>query len=307
MRKLLFSATVFCIAAVSIIASTEGFKADISLMETSKRFKVLNIGSLAVGEKGLVRGYQLSVCIEDNILKVSSLTELDEKPNEYSIDYEIVKETNGTVNIIFSQKGKKADAKDVENQVIRMAGAEDCKSQREKNIPLLTIGTLFGAKSLDELITRLTNVVVNSKESTSTQTNTEKNPWLVMNDKSPIDDSPSVTMMKSEENGGSQSLILRCKENKTEVYISTSDYMGSDNNNMLVRFDDKKVEKQSISMSTNGQALFFRSTIKNIKKMIESKKMIIRYYPYNGGNKTATFNLGNLKEKISPLRDACHW
>lgn len=175
----------------------------------------------------------------------------------------------------------------------------------------MTINTLFGSKSLKELVTRSTNIVINTKSvETQSENDTEKNPWLVMEDKSPIDDSASVTMIKSDKNEGNQRLILRCKENKTEAYISTSDFMGTSGlgkKKILVRFDNNKAINQTIDMSTNGTALFFRATIKNIKKMLTSNKMVVRYYPYGGGAKTATFDLGNLREEIAPLRDACHW
>lgn len=295
---------------ITVSATAEGFKADISVMEATKQFKVLNIGSLAVGEKGLVSEYGLYTCIEDGIVKVSSLSKLDTAPNKYGVDYEVSRESNNSLDIKFSQKGKKADVSNVEYQVTSIIDSEDCKKLKEKGIPLFEIKTLFGSKSLKELVSRSTNIVKKTVSSSESKADTTISSWIVSNDKSPIDDSPSVTMMKLAEDGGSQTLILRCKENTTEAYISTSDFMGimgSGTNKMLVRFDDKKAVKQSIGMSTDGKALFFKTTIKNIKKMMEAKKMVIRYYPYGGGAKTATFNLGNLKEEVAPLRDACHW
>ena len=41
-------------------SSCEGFEVDVSLMEAIKHFNELNIGSLAVGEKGLVSMYAFS-------------------------------------------------------------------------------------------------------------------------------------------------------------------------------------------------------------------------------------------------------
>ncbi len=309
MKKLIMlSIMTLVIYPVTIVAEAEGFKADITIMEAVKQFEVLNIGSLAAGEKGLVSQYGLRTCIEDGIVKVSSLSKLDTKPNEYTVDYEVSREANNSINIKFSQKGKKAGASNVEYQVLSMIQSEDCKKLKEDNIPLFDIKSLFGSKSLKELLSRSTNMIA-QKVSSGIEIDTEKNPWIVSKDKSPIDDSPSVFMMKQAMDG-TQNLILRCNENRTEAYISTTDFMGISgvgNKKFTIRFDNNKAVKQSISMSTDGKALFFKSTIKNIKQMIESKKMIVRYYPYGGGSKTVTFDLGNLKEKITPLRDACHW
>lgn len=135
MKKIIISAIVFGTVSVIAFANAEGFKSDISLHEAIKQFKILNIGSLAVGEKGLVPSYGLRTCIEKDIVKVSSYSELDTSPSKYSVDYEISKDANNTLSIIFSQKGKKASSEDVQDAVIKIASSSDCTENKKKIFP----------------------------------------------------------------------------------------------------------------------------------------------------------------------------
>jgi len=132
------------------------------------------------------------------------------------------------------------------------------------------------------------------------------NDWIVSESKSPIDDSPTVTMFRIAESGG-QSLVLRCKENTTDAYIRTDDFLGDDSTNVTVRYDSNKAQKLKLSLSTNNKALFFSPAITNIKQMLMSKKIIIRYHTYSGTPNTVAFNLDNLKEKIGLLNCTQNW
>ena len=113
-------------------------------------------------------------------------------------------------------------------------------------------------------------------------------------------------MIKISESGD-QTLILRCKENSTDAYIRTDDFLGEDSTNVTVRYDSNKAQKQKFSLSTNNKALFFSPAIANIKKMMKSKNVVIRYHTYSGTPNTVSFKMSDLKNKIKPLRNACHW
>ena len=288
-----------------------GFKIDVTTMDAINHFKTLNIGSLAVGEKGLVSMYSLRACSDRGELKVASISELDQEPNKYSYYYEATRKPNNKLDITLSRKGKKPDAEALQNAVIKVASLDSCQKATDKGIPLLSVDKFLNADSLTEILT-LSNTVTEKTikekpgEIESSDATDIKNDWLKIESKSPIDDSPTVTLLKDAETGN-QTLILRCKENSTDAFISTKDFLGEDSTSVMVRFDDHKAKKQTMSASTNNKSLFFSPAIQNIKTMMKSKKMVVRYQNYSGTPRTITFELSGLDKKISPLRKACHW
>ena len=128
--------------------------------------------------------------------------------------------------------------------------------------------------------------------------------WTIKESKSKIDDSPTVVISNKYDN--THHLTLRCKENKTSVYLTTN-YLGHDNGKYILRFDKEKTKSYTGSSSTNNKAIFLKSPIKIIKKMLKSKDLIFRYSPYRKGTHTISFKIDDLKNKIQPLRKACRW
>jgi type VI secretion system VasI family protein len=309
----------YCLIFALLMASpfsvvAEGFKVDMPLMDIINKYDVLNIGSLAVGEKGLVSIYGLKICVDKGDLKVASITELDSSPSKYSYTFEVTRSPNDNVTVVFSRKGKTPDAEAVKDAVLRVVSASDCEEIKKEYIPLLSVGDFLGANSLSELVSQSNSTAIQSEsnkehESSSSEAAEILNNWIVSESKSPIDDSPTVSMMKVAE-AGDQILVLRCKENTTDAYIKTDDFLGEDSTNVTVRYDSQKAQKaqkQKFSLSTNNKALFFSPAISNIKKMMKSKNIVIRYHTYSGTPNTVSFKMSDLKNKIKPLRAACHW
>jgi type VI secretion system VasI family protein len=293
----------------SVVA--EGFKVDMSLMDVINKYDVLNIGSLAVGEKGIVSIYGLKICVDKGSLKVASISELDSSPGKYSYAFEVTRNPNDNVTVVFSRKGKTPDAEAVKQAVLRVVAASDCEEIKKENIPLLSVATFLGANSLRSLVSQSNSTATQSESNKTMESSTSEateilNNWIVSESKSPIDDSPTVSMMKMAESG-EQILILRCKENTTDAYIKTDDFLGDDSTSVTVRYDSQKAQKQKFSLSTNNKALFFSPAISNIKKMMKSKTLVMRYHTYSGTPNTVLFNMNDLKNKIKPLRAACHW
>lgn len=143
--------------------------------------------------------------------------------------------------------------------------------------------------------------------------------WRVSTEVSPIDDSKNVHAFLQAESPISgwlskeilPSLNLRCKENKTEMYIVTGmkprvEY-DIDTTTVTLRFDKEKAAKYSTGKSTDGEALFFRKNVGLIKKMMNHSTMLFEFVPFNSSPAMTTFNLSGLSEAIKPLRDACKW
>ncbi len=139
--------------------------------------------------------------------------------------------------------------------------------------------------------------------------------WEGLTKTSPIDDSLNVSILvKSEHNIESgynvvwPKLIIRCKENVTNVYVIWNLYLGLDSTKMLTRFDKEPARTSTWSMSTGNKGVFVRgSNIEFIKQMMRHNRLLVRITPYGENPVMATFDIRELAEAIKPLRKACHW
>ncbi|MDR0274124.1 MAG: type VI secretion protein [Burkholderiaceae bacterium] len=143
--------------------------------------------------------------------------------------------------------------------------------------------------------------------------------WRVDKETSRMDDSTNVMVSLEAESNISgwpsktytPSLVLRCKEKKTEVYIVTGmspqvEY-GTNGATVTLRFDKDKATKIQTSKSTDGQALFFGQSVSFIKNMIGHSTLLFEFVPFNSSPAMTTFDLKGIEEAIKPLRETCKW
>jgi len=147
-------------------------------------------------------------------------------------------------------------------------------------------------------------------------------PWYVSEETSQIDDSKTVTLStvstttipdRYGRRQGKASLVLRCMENTTSMYMKFNGNFMADHGsygNVTMRIDDKKAFTRSMKESTDNMALGLWSggrSIPVIKKLMKGDELIVRATPFNESSYTMTFNIKGLAEKVVPLRKACHW
>lgn len=156
--------------------------------------------------------------------------------------------------------------------------------------------------------------VASPKTSTATASK-----WRINKETSRIDDSTNVFVSLDADSSVSgwprktytPSLILRCKEKKTEAYIVTGmspqvEY-GTDGATVTLRFDKEKATKYHTSKATDGEALLFGQSIGLIKKMLQHSTLLFQFVPFNSSPAMTTFDLRGLSEAAKPLRDTCKW
>ena len=139
--------------------------------------------------------------------------------------------------------------------------------------------------------------------------------WHVKKEISPIDDSTNVYIYVYSEDtvqSGYKSLrpklYVRCKENKTSVFLVWGEFLGLDSTKMLTRFDDKPASTDVWSISTDHKAVFVRdSDIAFAKKIMKHSKLLAQITPHSESPIMVTFNIDGLQKAIKPLRKACHW
>lgn len=149
-----------------------------------------------------------------------------------------------------------------------------------------------------------------------------KGKWKVSTEISPIDDKENVylTLDANKPVSGwlqraTPSLVVRCQNNKTEVYVVTGmqaatsdigDY-GTEYHEVTLRYDRDKAKNIRMTGSTDGKALFFSNAVEVAKTMMGHEKLLFEFTPFNANPAMTTFDIGGLKQSIQPLRKVCHW
>lgn len=142
--------------------------------------------------------------------------------------------------------------------------------------------------------------------------------WQVSEGSSPMDGSPTVVLsLPSQGNiqGWLESehpdLIIRCQENKAEIYVvtgtSASVEYGSDAHTVRLRFDEEKPITQHWSASTDGKALFAPNAINLAKQLNNHSKFTFQFTPFQANPAIAVFELDGIDKHIGEVKKACGW
>lgn len=144
--------------------------------------------------------------------------------------------------------------------------------------------------------------------------NESQDVWDISFARSEMDDTLKVTMSVQalepiEKKGGVKrpTLIIRCSENSTDLYINYNIFLNTDSIKVEYRLDDEKSIKTRWNTSTDYKATFARKPINLIKSMFDKDRMLVRLTPYGDSPIMSKFNISGLKETIEPLRKACKW
>ncbi|HCJ6204764.1 type VI secretion system-associated protein TagO [Acinetobacter baumannii] len=145
-----------------------------------------------------------------------------------------------------------------------------------------------------------------------------QNKWQYHHEKNPIDDSFTVlAYVESDEPlklDGIQtrpSLVLRCQENKFDVYFALKnsvDSVGRDykSSNITLRFDAEKAVDYSMRRGDDLQTLFFSNPIEMIDPLLKHDKLALKFTTTNKNVVFVSFDIRGLQYVISPLENACN-
>lgn len=144
-----------------------------------------------------------------------------------------------------------------------------------------------------------------------------KREWVVREQKSRMDDTAQVVLaLEADEPVRSRfgayilpTLIVRCHENTTSVYVVSEWYLDR-GVQVMHRFDGDKAATQTWESSTTRKAAGLwsgASAIPFIKTMLDRKTLLMRVWPYDEGPQEMAFSIVGLAKVIEPLRKACKW
>jgi hypothetical protein len=144
--------------------------------------------------------------------------------------------------------------------------------------------------------------------------------WTVAETKSAIDDSKTVVLALRANNNiaawprqvSRPMLFARCKEGKVDLFINVgvraaNEYGSVDTAAVRVRVDSRPAEAISMNESTDGQALFFPDPRATIKAILDSRRLLFEFTPFNSQPAQTTFTLTGLTTVLPKLMKACDW
>jgi len=132
-------------------------------------------------------------------------------------------------------------------------------------------------------------------------------PWLITDEKSPLDDSPLVSAALTSSDGRSH-LLMRCKDRKTEVAVSIRGFIkcGPDVR-VIYRVDQSEATEIPWNAHSTCYLALAPSPIPFIRSLTDDGKIYVRMFDHHGAPHDALFNLGKVSEIRSRLAQACAW
>jgi type VI secretion system protein VasI len=183
----------------------------------------------------------------------------------------------------------------------------------------------------------LLGMIISAFRPSSSSTLASKPEWSVNTSRSPIDDSNTVVLSLDSENliqgplgSVKPTLIVRCKERKTDVYVVTrmaarieEDEEGGPSNyhKVRIRIDDGVASSESWTEATDQNALFAPDQIYDVnehydlkewriafaRKLAGATTLIFEFTPFDGNPQTARFDLRGLDTHLDKVAEACGW
>lgn len=136
--------------------------------------------------------------------------------------------------------------------------------------------------------------------------------WRVSTKTSLIDNSQNVflTLDANESITGlggrvQPTLIIRCKEGRTDAAVIWGVYLGLDTTSVLTRLDEEKATTALWDISTDNKATFHQRAEKFLRQLVGHQKLLAEVIPYGESPALVTFSIAGLDEAAKPLREAC--
>ena len=137
--------------------------------------------------------------------------------------------------------------------------------------------------------------------------------WQTQTSTDPLNDkSVHVAILDADTGAGrygeTVSMVVRCKDNRTELYINWNSFLGGDGIQSIHRVGKAKAVQSMWTLSTDKQSAFYPGTpIPVLKKMADESSFIVNVTPYNSNPVTAIFDITGAESALSDIREGCTW
>lgn len=137
----------------------------------------------------------------------------------------------------------------------------------------------------------------------------EINGWRVDIEESPLGDRTHISAML-RDSGEKMSLVLRCKDEKTNVYLAPhkAAFITIDNKKAILTYklDEQEIKAIDMDWGQHGQAAFFSQPINFAREVSEVRRLGVRL-DLGGNIHEGLFDLTGLNEIIPKIEKFCKW
>lgn len=131
--------------------------------------------------------------------------------------------------------------------------------------------------------------------------------WRVNEEKSPVDDRTEIFAHLSSRDG-EISMVLRCKDNRTDAFLNPSKYIGiAHKPTVTTRINADKATTGAWPISLDGEAAFSPAPIPFMKSLPNDGTLFVRIESYNGRRSEGAFDLGDVSSVRSRVAELCAW
>lgn len=150
-------------------------------------------------------------------------------------------------------------------------------------------------------------------QETNTTTPSGSGLWQTSTKLDPLTDNAVHTAMLFASSGRARfgtpiALFVRCKDNKTEMYVAWNDYLGRDGTRVTYRLDKEPAKTSRWGLSTDNKATFFPgSPVPLLRSMASSTSFVANVTPFNESPVTAVFDTKGADVALADIRKGCNW
>jgi type VI secretion system protein VasI len=121
-----------------------------------------------------------------------------------------------------------------------------------------------------------------------------------------LDSSDTVKPQYGQPETGT--IIARCLNNKTELFIAWPEFLGVGRGiEVRWRTDNMPITTETWNPSSSGKAAFSPNPVAFLKKLADRSELLLSVAPFGKVATTLTFPVAGLEEALKPLRAACKW
>lgn len=101
------------------------------------------------------------------------------------------------------------------------------------------------------------------------------------------------------------SIVVRCSPDESSLYLDTPHYLGIDNNDVFVRWDDGLIVRQYWDLSTDRTAFFTLTPRAFLAKLGVNDSLVLGWKPYSKTRQAARFDLISPRDDINEMTSYC--
>lgn len=140
-----------------------------------------------------------------------------------------------------------------------------------------------------------------------------KGKWITSTSTDPLNDKSIYIATLNADSGKGRlgkgiSLIVRCANNQTEIYINWGAFLGTNETKVTHRVGKDKAKSSAWTVSTDHTSAFYPgSPVSLLKSMTENDSFVANVTPYSESPITAVFDVSGAAEAFKDIRPGCAW